>query len=209
MCTDLFLLIVDSLSRGTVYSKCTVNLRYGKTVKTVNSASQRMTRHTRPFYINFGGTTSNFYHSPSPHTPTPPVNAFISLSHVDLRNVPNGIYCSLWATNILATHLQTERWRGLSFTSDAVDAFDAISKMMQIVSALLVCWGLSAVNGFAPRSMRSSTFRRQSTLSAQLAVGDAVIAVVEDILGTVVEPRVSFMVSIFCTTKAFRHCRVR
>ena len=68
--------------------------------------------------------------------------------------------------------------------------------MMQIMNVVMACWAVSAVNGFVPRGIRSFTFRKQSTLNAGLVVGDAVIAEVDDILGSVSDPRVSFLVSM-------------
>ena len=68
--------------------------------------------------------------------------------------------------------------------------------MMRIMNVLMAFWAMSTVNCFTPKIIRSFGQRIQSTLNAGLAVGDAVIAEVDDILGSVSDPKVSFLVSI-------------
>ena len=58
------------------------------------------------------------------------------------------------------------------------------------------------MDAFLPNKIRSVTFRRQSYLNAGLSVGDAVIAEVDDILGSVSDPKVSFLVRAFHITAA-------
>jgi hypothetical protein len=67
-------------------------------------------------------------------------------------------------------------------------------KMTQAFLVLLAWWAGSTVDAFLPNAVRSGTFRRQSYLNAVLSVGDAVIAEVDDILGSVSDPKVSFLV---------------
>lgn len=67
--------------------------------------------------------------------------------------------------------------------------------MMRIMNVLMALWAMSTVNCFTPKIVRSFGQRIQSTLNAGLAVGDAVIAEVDDILGSVSDPKVSFLVS--------------
>ena len=69
-------------------------------------------------------------------------------------------------------------------------------RMTQAFLVLLAWWAGSTVEAFLPNKIRSVTFRRQSYLNAALSVGDAVIAEVDDILGSVSDPKVSFLVRV-------------
>lgn len=67
--------------------------------------------------------------------------------------------------------------------------------MMRLMNVLMALWAVSTVECFGPNIVPSFSLRKLSTLNAGLAVGDAVIAEVDDILGSVSDPKVSFLVS--------------
>ena len=68
--------------------------------------------------------------------------------------------------------------------------------MAQVLCAVVAFWAASTANGFLPNSARSLSHKRFSHLSAGFNVGDTIIAEVDDILGTVSDPKVSFLVRI-------------
>ena len=119
--------------------------------------------------------------------------------------IPNGIY----GLGLLTLDESTEgsilaRVRGYCILRAQVDAASHLwlaaekkvsHKMTQAFIVLLAWWAGSTVDAFLPHKIRSVTFRRQSYLNAALNVGDAVIAEVDDILGSVSDPKVSFLVS--------------
>lgn len=67
--------------------------------------------------------------------------------------------------------------------------------MMQSLSILLTFLVATNVSGFAPSRLSTINFRRGSS-PARLAVGDSVIAEVDDIRGSVSDPMVSFLVRL-------------
>jgi hypothetical protein len=66
--------------------------------------------------------------------------------------------------------------------------------MMQRLCILLTLLVVTDVSAFAPSRLSSISFKRASSLQSRLAVGDAVIAEVDDIRGSVSDPMVSFLV---------------
>jgi hypothetical protein len=63
--------------------------------------------------------------------------------------------------------------------------------MVQRLSFFLALWLVSKAAAFG---FRPISFRKPISLKAELSVGDAIIAEVDDILGSVSDPMVSFLV---------------
>ena len=103
-----------------------------------------------------------------------------------------------WSDIAAAYHEQALTVAIVSPLSGAVIAKSILDKknlMAQVLCVVVAFWAAS-VNGFLPNSARSLSHKRFSYLSAGFNVGDTIIAEVDDILGTVSDPKVSFLVRI-------------
>jgi hypothetical protein len=67
---------------------------------------------------------------------------------------------------------------------------------MQRLCILLTLLVVTDVSAFAPSRLSSISLKRAASLQSRLAVGDTVIAEVDDIRGSVSDPMVSFLVRL-------------
>jgi hypothetical protein len=66
--------------------------------------------------------------------------------------------------------------------------------MTQLLRILVACTSVLTACSFFTSNARSFSLARKSYLNSALTVGDAVIAEVDDIFGSVSDPKVSFLV---------------